>query len=67
VTAIFRDGNREFSGTAELPGPKIGETEPSTTRWLRVSESRIDRLVDLAGELIIAKNGFAHLAKRLEA
>jgi two-component system, chemotaxis family, sensor kinase CheA len=67
VTAILRDGNREFSGTAELPGPKIGETEPSTTRWLRVSESRIDRLVDLAGELIIAKNGFAHLAKRLEA
>jgi two-component system, chemotaxis family, sensor kinase CheA len=35
-------------------------------RSLRVAEARIDALVDLAGELLIVKNGFAHLAKRLE-
>jgi two-component system chemotaxis sensor kinase CheA len=33
---------------------------------LRVDERRIDALFNLAGELIVAKNGFAHLAKRIE-
>jgi two-component system chemotaxis sensor kinase CheA len=31
-----------------------------------VDESKIDALVNLAGELTIVRNGFAHLAKRLE-
>ena len=31
-----------------------------------MDESKIDALLDLAGELIVVKNGFAHLAKRVE-
>jgi two-component system chemotaxis sensor kinase CheA len=35
-------------------------------RSLRVPEVRIDALVDLAGELLIVKNGFANLARRVD-
>jgi two-component system, chemotaxis family, sensor kinase CheA len=38
----------------------------SGTRSLRVDETRIDSLVHLAGELLVIKNGFAHLARQLE-
>jgi two-component system, chemotaxis family, sensor kinase CheA len=48
-------------------GPTTKEPERSGRRSLRVDESKIDALVNLAGELIVVKNGFAHLAKRLEA
>lgn len=36
------------------------------TRSLRIDEFKIDALVNLAGELTVAKNGFVHLAKQLE-
>jgi two-component system, chemotaxis family, sensor kinase CheA len=39
----------------------------SAQRSLRVDESRIDALINLAGELIVVKNSFAHVARRLEA
>jgi two-component system, chemotaxis family, sensor kinase CheA len=39
----------------------------AVARSLRVAEARIDVLVDLAGELLVVKNGFAHLTRRLEA
>jgi two-component system chemotaxis sensor kinase CheA len=42
------------------------EGERSVSRSLRVDEARIDALVNLAGELIVRKNGFAHLVKRAE-
>jgi two-component system chemotaxis sensor kinase CheA len=42
------------------------DTARGTSRSLRVSESRIDALFNLAGELIVLKNSFAHLAKHLE-
>lgn len=35
-------------------------------RMLRVDASRIDRLADLVGEMVIAKNALAHLARRFE-
>jgi two-component system, chemotaxis family, sensor kinase CheA len=35
-------------------------------RVLRVSEAKIEALVNLAGELVIAKNALAHSAKRVE-
>ena len=38
----------------------------SVSRSLRVDESKIDALVDMAGELLVVKNGFAHVAKRAE-
>ena len=39
-------------------------TARAASRSLRVDETRIDALVNLAGELTILKNRFAHLAKR---
>ena len=36
-------------------------------RSLRVDEARVDALVDLAGELLVATHGVAHLARRAEA
>lgn len=36
------------------------------SRLLRVDETRIDTLVDMAGELLVVKNAFAHLARRAE-
>ena len=35
-------------------------------RSLRVDELKIDALLDLANELVIVKNGFAHLATRMD-
>ena len=55
-------------GSTEPPvAPTTKEPERSGRRSLRVDEFKIDALVNLAGELIVVKNGFAHLAKRLEA
>src|SRR6202030_2642297 len=42
------------------------EVDRTASHGLRVDESKVDALVNLAAELIVAKNGFAHLAKRLE-
>ncbi len=53
--------------TGELRGPTSGEPPRSASRSLRVDESKIDALVNLAGELLVVKNGFAHLARRVEA
>lgn len=36
-------------------------------RTIRVDAIEIDRMLDLVGELVVTKNGFAHLAARAEA
>jgi two-component system chemotaxis sensor kinase CheA len=41
-------------------------TERPVERVLRVSEAKIEALVNLAGELVVAKNALAHSAKRVE-
>jgi two-component system chemotaxis sensor kinase CheA len=41
--------------------------EDVASRWLRVPEGRIDALINLAGELIVHKNSFAHLARQVDA
>jgi two-component system chemotaxis sensor kinase CheA len=54
----------------EVPTGEASESSasaPAASRSIRVDMSRIDALVDLAGELLVMKNGFAHLAKRVEA
>ena len=45
---------------------KLDDLGRSTSNSLRVNEARIDALFNLAGELIVAKNGMAHLAKRVD-
>jgi two-component system, chemotaxis family, sensor kinase CheA len=51
-------------------GPATGAppsaTERPAERVLRVSEAKIEALVNLAGELVVAKNALAHSAKRVE-
>jgi two-component system chemotaxis sensor kinase CheA len=55
----------ESTDAAEGPD---NETQPRAGgRSLRVAEARIDALIDLAGELLVVKNGFVHLARRVEA
>ncbi len=44
---------------------KVGTQAPAA-RLLRVNEAKVDALVGLAGELIVAKNGLGHLVRRLE-
>jgi two-component system, chemotaxis family, sensor kinase CheA len=41
-------------------------TERPVERVLRISEAKIEALVNLAGELVVAKNALAHSAKRVE-
>ena len=44
-------------------GPAVADTPTDgTTRSVRVDTTRIDALVDLVGELIVAKNNLEHLA-----
>ena len=53
----------------DVDGPSagaVGTTERPAERVLRVSEAKIEALVNLAGELVVAKNALAHSAKRVE-
>ena len=49
-----------------LPGNKGVATDSLASRTLRVDEARVESLVNLAGELIVLKNSFGHLVKRIE-
>jgi two-component system, chemotaxis family, sensor kinase CheA len=62
LSAVVPDAARA-SGTAES---RVDEAERPVNRALRVDEGKIDALVNLAGELIVAKNGISHLARRLQ-
>jgi two-component system, chemotaxis family, sensor kinase CheA len=60
LSAFARGGLEEHATpTSEAP------TRP-TSRFLRIDESKIDALLDLAGELLVAKNSFSNLVKRVE-
>lgn len=50
--------------TATNNGPL---SEPVGERLLRVDAAKADLIADLAGELVIARNGFAHLLRQAEA
>ncbi len=56
-----------YAGAGGHADSQAQEVDRTASHGLRVDESKIDALVNLAAELIVAKNGFAHLAKRLEA
>jgi two-component system chemotaxis sensor kinase CheA len=47
-------------------GIAMGATGAAGARMLRVDASRIDRLADLVGEMVIAKNALAHLAGQFD-
>jgi two-component system chemotaxis sensor kinase CheA len=52
------EGARDMAAAPELPAP-AGTT-------LRIDAARIDTMAGLVGELIVAKNGLAHLVARAE-
>jgi two-component system chemotaxis sensor kinase CheA len=57
------------AATTGAPDPRRGAkdaAEASKVRSLRVAPERVDALMTLVGELVVAKNGLAALAKALE-
>ena len=73
LLAVLDETRSSLTPTPAFVDAELGAVEASgqpgsrtVGRSLRVAEARIDALVDLAGELLIVKNGFAHLARSIE-
>jgi two-component system chemotaxis sensor kinase CheA len=67
LLSVLEDSVRSLASDATVPAVQTSGPEPSERRvgrQLRVDESKVDALIDLAGELVVLQNGFAHLAKR---
>ena len=62
LVAAIGEALRLLTGGAEAQA-SLSQSPPPARRLLRVDELRIDALVDMAGELLVVKNGFAHLAR----
>jgi two-component system, chemotaxis family, sensor kinase CheA len=63
------DGVRPLVTAENVDGLSAAPGEPHqqpVQRVLRVSEAKIEALVNLAGELVVAKNALAHSARRVE-
>jgi two-component system, chemotaxis family, sensor kinase CheA len=61
---------RALTGGEDAPAPAAvvaAAYDNAASRWVRVPEARVDALINLAGELIVLKNSFALLARRVEA
>ena len=59
------------AGTAALPGAAAriatpAEEPAAERKVLKVSQDKIDRLMDLVGEMVVAKNSLPYLAQRAE-
>lgn len=66
---IAATAQEQASGTVlanGAAGVAMGPAGVAGARMLRVDASRIDRLADLVGEMVIAKNALAHLAGQLD-
>jgi two-component system, chemotaxis family, sensor kinase CheA len=69
LEALLSDGptaDPEIAAALGPAGSPMDESGRPASRALRVDEGKIDALIGLAGELIVAKNGIAHLVKRLQ-
>ena len=58
---------RDTAGTHEVgsdgsPSRETSAVGAAASRMLRIDAARIDRLADLVGEMVVAKNSLAHLA-----
>ncbi len=68
-----RDGGARDGGARDDLGPNPAgasgraESREAASQTLRIDAARIDGLVDLVGELIVAKNGLTHLAAEASA
>ena len=64
---VYLAGSRSAATAEDANGSNVSPadiTERPADRVLRVSEAKIEALVNLAGELVVAKNALAHSAKR---
>ncbi len=64
VEGALRGRRRRAAGDAPAASPP--ETRPSVPATLRVEQGKIDLLMNLIGELVVAKNALAYLARRAE-
>jgi two-component system chemotaxis sensor kinase CheA len=65
-TAAGTVDGREAEGA--MPGGKsaAGEASVRQNRYLRIEQTRVDRLMELVGEMVVAKNGLPYVARRIE-
>ena len=57
----------DATSSEETRPAAIDAGDAAASRTLRVNSGQIDALVDLVGEMIVAKNGIAHLATQMGA
>ncbi|MEK8033889.1 chemotaxis protein CheA [Ideonella sp. DXS29W] len=53
--------------TTTIQADDMSVVDRSTQRVLKVAQDKIDRLMDLIGEMVVAKNALPYLAQRAEA
>jgi len=61
-----RKGERRRGDRREKSAPATTESVVAQSKILKVDQQRIDALMDLVGELVVAKNALPFLAKRAE-
>jgi two-component system chemotaxis sensor kinase CheA len=65
VARAAADQVGEAGSDGDAAGPATGAASGAISRTLRIDAARIDRLVDLVGEMAVAKNALAHLADQV--
>lgn len=70
ILARLLDSDRAVPAVEDTPAPAIKAEETTNDKvaikTLKVDQHKIDRLMDLIGELVVAKNGLPYLAQRAE-
>jgi two-component system chemotaxis sensor kinase CheA len=61
-----RRGRGATPGAADAPAAGPSEARPGAAATLRVEQGKIDALMNLIGELVVAKNALAYLARQAE-
>ncbi|MBU3694348.1 MAG: chemotaxis protein CheA [Rhodocyclaceae bacterium] len=64
--ALARELDSLAAGTGRAGEPAEAVAEHTANRVLKVSQEKIDRLMDLIGEMVVAKNALPYLAARAE-
>lgn len=72
---LIVDVDGEQQKHAGTPAPSTLARTPTTdtsaaraeNRYLKIDRARVDRLMELIGEMIVAKNGLPYVARRVEA
>ncbi len=59
-------GKGTFDNVSELSEQGASRKKNEEIKTIKVDQERLEQLVDLAGELIVAKNSMQHLARRVE-